>query len=851
MIPRLLLLALLLSPFPAAAQAPKVRLDQAGDPLPPGAVARFGTLRLWHPGFIESLTFSPDGKTLISGVGEGTFVRVWDVATGKLRRQVGLHQGTGSAKYSVPPPPPPPPPPGRFERGGINIAMYREQRMLPRYVPVAFAPDGNAVLIGTNPCCQWWNLATGQTRPLWDIKDGRALSAVFAPDGKTLAVALFPGKVVLIDIATGKERGRLATPSDDLQADALAFSPDGKLLMVGFGAGNVWLWDCAKGKRLRWYLMGRNLHPGYNRVAAVALAPDAKAVAVACGNQVKLFETATDAELSGFTPIELEDETLARLRYGPNGKTLLGVTTRGRVFTWDAVTGKQLKVTGSREDGYHIAALDPAGGTVALAEANSMVLLDAQTGKPKVQVRSHHALLSAAFLDPLGRTAACADANGVLHFWDVSTGKEQRALTFPMLRGTNRTPVLSPDGRRLVTWAAEYKGLTLLDTTTGKEVWAAKLERNVVGRVAFSPDGASLAVVLGDGENLLEVWDATTGKRSYSLEMPMTMVNLQPCFAPDGRSLAAVGLNHRFAVVWELTTRTLRQAIPVSQPLALAFARDGQRLAVVAADDCPQLFRLGTEKPPQRLGPRGDFRTVVLSPDGRWLAASDSTGGIHVTELKGPRRYSWTAHEGGVSALAFSADGTKLLSSSMDGTALVWSMTALPRGGLTKTPALTAEECWQALGQPDGVRAALALAELARRGDETVVFLKARLAPVKAADPKQVATWLKELDSPQFGTRDRAMRGLEGLGDRAEVALRAALQKPLSAESKKRVLLLLERLDGPLTNPERVRAVRAVEVLEQVGSPAAVALLEALAAGAPGARPTREAQASLDRLRAP
>src|SRR5207248_6719035 len=61
-------------------------LDRHGDPLPQGAVARLGTVRLWHGPEARTISFAPDGKTVVTA---GAFeVRVWDAATGQLIRQV-------------------------------------------------------------------------------------------------------------------------------------------------------------------------------------------------------------------------------------------------------------------------------------------------------------------------------------------------------------------------------------------------------------------------------------------------------------------------------------------------------------------------------------------------------------------------------------------------------------------------------------------------------------------------------------------------------------------------------------------------------------------------------------------
>src|SRR5262249_20565826 len=89
----LTLLAVLLLPSAAlGAEAPKTRADAAGDALPDGAVARFGSRRLAHGGSAINVVFAPDGKSLASCGNDG-IVRLWQTATGKEIRRFEGHKG--------------------------------------------------------------------------------------------------------------------------------------------------------------------------------------------------------------------------------------------------------------------------------------------------------------------------------------------------------------------------------------------------------------------------------------------------------------------------------------------------------------------------------------------------------------------------------------------------------------------------------------------------------------------------------------------------------------------------------------------------------------------------------------
>src|SRR6266540_6691528 len=59
-----------------------VSLDRYGDPLPPAAKGRLGTVRFRHSASVKSIAFSPDGKILATGAWDGSLC-LWESQTGK------------------------------------------------------------------------------------------------------------------------------------------------------------------------------------------------------------------------------------------------------------------------------------------------------------------------------------------------------------------------------------------------------------------------------------------------------------------------------------------------------------------------------------------------------------------------------------------------------------------------------------------------------------------------------------------------------------------------------------------------------------------------------------------------
>jgi hypothetical protein len=97
---------------PKAAVPKAAPVDRYGDPLPPHAVARFGTLRFRHEWTLFATAVSPDGR-LLAGSG-GNSVQIWDAQTGRTVQRLPS-PGYGCEVVSL-----------AFSADGKNLASYEE-----------------------------------------------------------------------------------------------------------------------------------------------------------------------------------------------------------------------------------------------------------------------------------------------------------------------------------------------------------------------------------------------------------------------------------------------------------------------------------------------------------------------------------------------------------------------------------------------------------------------------------------------------------------------------------------------------------------------------------------------------
>ena len=161
---------------------------------------------------------------------------------------------------------------------------------------------------------------------------------------------------------------------------------------------------------------------------------------------------------------------------------------------------------------------------------------------------------------------------------------------------------------------------------------------------------------------------------------------------------------------------------------------------------------------------------------------------------------------------------------------------------------MTAEQAWTDLASTVGLTAYRAAwwLQTAPRGSPR---LQAQMRPVSEDDSvRRIRRLIDGLDDEDFTVREKATQDLAALGAATVPALREAMAVSTSLEVRRRVTIILKQLSAQGMGADDLRNQRALEVLERIATAEARDLLRRLATGAPEARLTQEAKASLQRL---
>ncbi len=246
---------------------------------------------------------------------------------------------------------------------------------------VAFSPDGTSILAGSwDGIGHLWNVDTGEYKRLRVENDSESssnntgyitrrdnvTSAIFSPDGTTIASAIDEKTIRLWNAATGELTNSLIGHTDFIHS--IAFSPDGTTIASVSSDKTVRLWDVATGNH-KTTLTGH-----IDGIYSVAYSPDGKTIATGAWYRdrvVRLWDVATG---TAKLPLRTGNGTVVCMAYSPDG-TILAISGNSSVRLWDVATKQHKKTLTGHRDSVRSLAFSPDGNTLATVNTYGIMFL--------------------------------------------------------------------------------------------------------------------------------------------------------------------------------------------------------------------------------------------------------------------------------------------------------------------------------------------------------------------------------------------------------------------------------------------------------------------------------------------
>ena len=433
---------------------------------------------------------------------------------------------------------------------------------------------------------------------------------------------------------------------------AVGASADGTLVLVGGADGEARVFDLATGRRLA------RLRPGAVLRDAV-FSPDGKCVITGDANGVIIrWDVSSGARLAR----SVHGAPIRDLAVSPDGR-LVASAAGEAARVWLAADGRsvaRLPHPFAVDD----VSFDPSGTRLLTLARDARIFDAGDWGRTPLVLDQTGTIVTAEF-SPVGGFVATGGRDDLAVIWDSRDGSPRHRLQH---RGDVLDVAWSPNGSLLATASADNGG-RIYRADTGALVTFLGEHSNQVVAVGFSPDGASVVTASLDGS--ARIWGGDDFARSAALLGHSGEVR-DAMFTPDGGSVVTAS-DDGSARVWKPAVDPVLSLVGrhTAAGRAVAVARDG-RIASVGLDGALRVWRRDGRSLSVIPQPAAGV-DVAFSQDGSLLVTAGVDGVARVWGAEDGRLRQSFTHGAPLLSAAFDRDATRVVTGGADGVARVWS----------------------------------------------------------------------------------------------------------------------------------------------------------------------------------
>jgi WD40 repeat protein len=454
---------------------------------------------------------------------------------------------------------------------------------------------------------------------------------------------------------------------------AIAYTSDGRYALAGLADNTLVMWDLSTVQQIR------RLEGHSASVTSVAVSPDGRTVVSGSQDATLIMWDVSAGAIIRRMSVDGNGHTghILAVAFSPDGSKILSGSLDMTAIVWDAATGAQIRQFPGHTEPVTAVGFSP-DSTRALTgtRTGNLILWDAQSGSIiRTFIGEEKATPSgiiAVGFNTAGDQVLSASSDAEVVTWNVATGQPEATFTatFGEVSLTSSSFTAADEGEQTV---------------------------SDLSAAVFSDDGAF--ILTGTPDSRIDVWNVETEELVLAFRAGSGVVSGTHTgritaldFSPDGRNVLS-GSDDKVAIVWDTQRAEQIRTFPLegNRVNAVAFSPDGRTIisgstsTATSASPLPinitgemRSWDVETGRTIQEFrGHEQQVFSIAYSPDGSKILSGDGGGSIILWDAN--RGTQILTFEGGhtrtVYALAFTPDGSRALSASRDETLILWDVT--------------------------------------------------------------------------------------------------------------------------------------------------------------------------------